>query len=121
MIAFTSSPRGGVGQPTATPRGHRSGDECSNDHRNPERAGDCGCGDFAAEREERAAAAAMETAGPCGGTLEWCDAVAQRAGSKGAGYACSLHGIYVRGRRGAGAFPTRTVRFEPTDLVRVAR
>ena len=100
MIAFTSSPRGGAGQPPETPRGRRSGDGCSNDHRNPERAGECGCGDLAAERGEAAAAAAMAAAGPCGGTLDQCDAVARCAEAKGAGYACSLHGIHVRARRG---------------------
>ena len=81
--------------------GRRSGGGCSNDHSNPERAGDCGCADYAAEREEQAAMAAMEAAGPCGGALDQCEAVAQRATAAGAGYACSLHGVYVRGRRGA--------------------
>lgn len=51
MIAFHATPTGGVGQPL---RPSRSAPvtPCGNDHRNPEKAGDCGCADWAAEQAE---------------------------------------------------------------------
>lgn len=56
MMRFTVTPTGGVGQPPSpAPRMKLNG--CSNDHRNPERAGDCPCADLASEAAERRDAA----------------------------------------------------------------
>lgn len=52
MVRATATPTGGVGQPLRpSPRMAVNG--CANDHRDPQRAGDCGCADLAAERAER--------------------------------------------------------------------
>ncbi len=52
MMRFTPTPTGGVGQPPHPGRRMKV-NGCGNDHRNPERAGDCGCAELAAERAER--------------------------------------------------------------------
>lgn len=57
MLTFTPSATGGLGQP-ARPGRTRPAAGCGNNHRNPERAGDCPCADLAAERAERAETAA---------------------------------------------------------------
>ena len=52
MVRATATPTGGVGQPLRPSGRPQVG--CGNDHRNPERAGDCPCADLAAEAAERA-------------------------------------------------------------------
>ena len=52
MVRATATPTGGVGQPLAPSRRMPTAG-CRNNHSNPERAGDCGCADLAAERAER--------------------------------------------------------------------
>lgn len=58
MLTFTPTPTGGLGQPPRPGRTRSAGGACANNHRNPERAGDCPCADLAAERAERADTAA---------------------------------------------------------------
>ena len=52
MVRATATPTGGVGQPMRASR-RMAVPGCANDHRDPQRAGDCPCADLAAERAER--------------------------------------------------------------------
>jgi len=102
-----ATPTDGVGQPPTPSRRMRL-PGCNNNHSDPQRAGDCRCADEANEREEQEAEAAMDAAGPCGGTSAECFDTANLAGDKGASYACSTHAIYVRAHRVPGRGAVRS-------------
>lgn len=54
MITAYSTPTGRVGQPPRPSKRIHQGNGCHNDHSNPERAGDCNCGDAYYEALEAA-------------------------------------------------------------------
>lgn len=86
MLDFLPTPTGGIGQPPRPSRPLHA-NPCRNDHRNPERAGDCNCADLAQEEAER-------RCGTCGwGSAEECHASARRCAEAGESYLCKLHRV----------------------------